>query len=248
MDVDRKGLRGVANLIKHQFVDVVCAVSHGEEFGENTSVVLVGIIGAFHVGVKEVDVFRGKFSATYFRQEIHVNGVALPENGLQFNVIFEGECGEPVVRFETKHAGFGFFHFSNRAQLEEIAAENELDAAKGSGIVAQRLANFVENVENFTRHHRNLVDNENLGGSPGLGRGTVFENIADDFLGGTFGQFDAAPRMDRAGVGLEENRGATGEGAHLDLFIRRMCVLYHQFDEVGFPRSAGSRDKQVLAE
>ena len=74
-------------MFKHQFVDVVRAISHGEEFGKNAPVVLFGIVGAFHVGVKEVDVFGGKFSATYFRQEIHVNGIALPENGLQFNVI-----------------------------------------------------------------------------------------------------------------------------------------------------------------
>jgi hypothetical protein len=78
---------------------------------------------------------------------------------------------------------------------------------KGRGFLRIVCAYFVENVENL----RDIIeilssDNENLGGSPGLGRGTVLENITDDFLGGTFGQLDAAPRMNRACVGLEENR------------------------------------------
>ena len=131
-----------------------------------------------------------------------------PHNGL-------GHEEGPAFRLERIDGGGAL---DNGRELVKVADEEELEAAKGSRVPTEVLADEVEFFQKVGRQHADFVDNQEVGGGPVLLGTAVPSDARNEVADRLFAEPDAGPGMKCLGLvaALEEKRGAAREGRDAD--------------------------------
>jgi hypothetical protein len=109
-------------------------------------------------------------------------------------------------------------------QLTEVADEKHLKAAERATISANLLTEFIQFVQEFGGHHGDFINDQEVGQQPMAHHFSVSADFCMEFGDGPFSNPNAGPGVNGFGLMTEKERRATGQGAQLDAWKRKVGI------------------------
>lgn len=150
----------------------------------------------------------------------------------------------PDGTLEAELGGGGVVGVTDGGELEEVSGEEDLYSAEGCGGASEGASEKVDEFEKFGGHHADFVDDEDVDFFPDGAEDVVVSEFLEDGVVGFAGRFDASPGVESFGAAFEENGGASGESADLNVTVGVVeKVVVEGANKSGFAGASGSGEE-----